>query len=160
MNDITKYETTEMKFIKQFGGERVTDLQQQYKDIDVIRNNKTVSIKDQLFSSNKYGNITLETKLKTLDGKEMKGCFEVCEADYYGWLISHPVHKVPCWLVCSVQDLKDFVKSNNVPTFSTRPETIQHNINQKRKFVYGEGFKLSIASLLNNDKFKFIKVEE
>ena len=52
MNDIQKYQSTEVLYAEQFGGELIEDSRQWLIDADVLTpDGKTVSIKDQFQSS-------------------------------------------------------------------------------------------------------------
>ena len=64
MNDIQKYQSTEVLYAEQFGGELIEDSRQWLIDADVLTpEGKAVSIKDQFKSSLRYGNIAVELEI-------------------------------------------------------------------------------------------------
>lgn len=94
---MSKGEKAEHWFCSQFNGKRFSDKETQLKDIDVATKGYTWSIKDQIKSSAKTGNISLEVELvNTRTGKSIAGCFQTSQADCYGWAITYMGK--PMWL--------------------------------------------------------------
>jgi hypothetical protein len=99
----------EKKFVAQYGGELVTNKEDQNRDIDVLlANGKTVSVKNQTKGSGKSGNISLELRqFNTATGKEMAGNFEKCEADLLAIAVTYEGEEL--WLLLETKDFKDWV---------------------------------------------------
>lgn len=157
--DIKKFEATEDMFVQQFGGERITDSRQWTIDADCLLKGKTVSIKDQLKSSAKTGNITVETKTVNPKTKEEKlGFLYYNKTDYYAWLVSYKDQEI--WLVCPSSFFKSFVENNYHYQFKTNPDTVEKNIKQGWKFAEGHGLLLKIEKLINSPEVKKIKLKK
>lgn len=143
---------------KQFGGVLATKLEDQYKDIDLFVQGKdkewrSVSIKDQLWSSGKYGGIQIETSLtNTRNGSTMKGCFHSNEADFYFWRVS--VNKADSWLVIDCSHLKSYVKANlnTLKTWSTREATEEKNRTYGRTYDKASGVVIPVTDILSLGK--------
>ncbi len=101
---------------KQFNGKLVTDLQLQYKDIDVFipakdGSVKSVSVKDQKWSSNKFKAVQVELECEnTRTGATVDGCFPKNESDYYLWRVT--VDGKDSWAVILSSKLQEFVYGN------------------------------------------------
>lgn len=139
---------------RQFGGELVKNLEMQYKDIDLVLQGKdgsdySVSIKDQLWSSGKYGGMQIETELyNSSNGKTMVGCFYSNDSDYYLWRLE--VKGKDSWFIVKTQVLRDWVEENRstlVP-WKTRPVTEQKNSSLGRYYNGARGLTLTITDAL------------
>lgn len=163
--NIKKWEAAEHKFIKQFGGKRATALETQYKDIDVEfpKTGKTFSIKDQAWSSGKYGGITIEHFTEAEDGSRMDGNFKYCEADTYGWLVTW--NGVAQWLLIHCSVLKEYAAKNEerFKMKTTMASTTAQNASQGRKFTKAYITALPLKSLLEelteNVDYKLVKAQ-
>lgn len=153
MNDIQKYSNTEQLYVNQFGGETITDSRQWLIDADVLTpDNKTVSIKDQLKSSEKYGNIAVEAETSNPDNGETKaGWLEYIATTGLATLCMHPETKKPIWVRCRPSELKAFVQQhkNTLRKYKLLPWTVEHNRKQGRTFVDGWGYLISVKALLD-----------
>lgn len=138
----------------QFKGQLVTDLNQQYKDIDVLikakdGSTKSVSVKDQLWSSEKFGSIQVELNtINTRTGVSQKGCFYTNESDYYFWRIWTKEHG-DTWAVIESSVLKDFVKQNmdTLKPWSTTAKTEEKNRSYGRRYDRTTGVVLKTSDI-------------
>lgn len=162
---IRKGEAAEKVFIEQFGGRRVTDLPTQYKDIDVVfpKSGATYSIKDQIYSSGKYGGITVEMKLEDpFTGATQDGNLLYCEADTYGWAITW--QDKPYWLLIHHSTLKDYVENNSqrFPLKTTMATTTAQNASQGRKFtkayIHAIPLKNLLGELTEGKDYKLVEI--
>lgn len=157
--------TAERIAAKQFNGELVDDKELQYKDIDLFIKSRTgvatpVSVKDQLYSSGRYGAIQIETKMtNTRTGATDVGCFYKSEAAYYLWRIEYK--GVDTWAVIEYKALQEFLGSNpsGVFTWSTLPATEAKNRSYNRYYDRAEGITIPL-SVLEPVVSRFIKVKE
>ena len=148
----------------QFNGTLVTDLQQQYKDIDVMikakdGSLKSVSVKDQLWSSEKFGSIQVELKtINTRTGVSQNGCFYTNESDYYFWRIWTKDFG-DTWAVIEASVLKDFVKQNldTLKTWNTTAKTEEKNRSYGRRYDRTEGVVLKTSDLMQLGKLIPVK---
>lgn len=139
---------------RQFNGHRVTELNQQYKDIDLIvtgtdNQQYTVSIKDQLWSSGKFGGIQVETQLtNTTTGQSMDGCFLNNDSDFYFWRITY--QNKDCWFIVKSSVLRRWVDHNksSLHKWCTKHNTEEKNKQLGRKFNRAEGFTIRITEEL------------
>lgn len=140
--------------VAQFGGKLLSDKTNQYKDIDAELVTKQgsvalVSVKDQLWSSEKYGAIQIEMKLtNTLTGASMNGCFPKCEAKYYFWRVWTAEHG-DTWAIVEVTKMKEFIKSNaaTLKKWKTQDKTEAKNRSYGRKFDRAEGYVVPMEEL-------------
>lgn len=162
---IKKGEAAEVVFIEQFGGKRLTNLQEQYADKDVIfpKSGRTYSIKDQIYSSGKYGGITVEMKLEDpTTGETQDGNLIYCEADTYGWAITW--NDKPCWLLMHCKMLKKYVEENakRFPLKSTMTNTTAQNAAQGRKFtkawIHAIPLKNLLGELTEGKDYKLVEI--
>lgn len=163
MNDIKKYSNTETLYVQQFGGEVINDSRQWTIDADVLTpDGKTVSIKDQLLSSGKYGNIAVEMETSNPDNGDTKdGWLGYIATTGFAVLCMHPTTKEPIWIRCRPSELKAFVQqhSNTLRKFNLLPSTIAHNRRQGRTFVDGWGYLIKVQALLDAG-FKYTKLNQ
>lgn len=139
---------------RQFGGELVKDLEMQYKDIDLVIKGSdgadySVSIKDQLWSSGKYGGMQIETELyNSSNDKTMVGCFYSNASDYYLWRLE--IKGEDSWFIVKTQALRDWVEENKetlIP-WKTRLATEQKNSSLGRYYNGAKGLTLTITDAL------------
>ena len=143
---------------KQFNGVLATEKRHQYKDIDLFVKGKdkkwrSVSIKDQLYSSGKYGGVQIETQLTNTRTKAtMKGCFYSNEADYYFWRVS--IHGCDSWLVIPCSVMKRYVEDNlnTLKTWTTRANTEEKNRAYGRVYDKASGVTIPVLNLLGLGK--------
>lgn len=148
---------------QQFNGVLATKLDDQYKDIDLFiqgkdKEWKSVSIKDQLWSSGKYGGIQIELTLTdTRTMNTMPGCFYANQADYYFWRVS--VNGNDSWLVIDCDVMKAYVKQNieTLKTWQTRQATEEKNRTYKRTFDRASGVTIPVVHLLSLGKVLAVK---
>lgn len=139
---------------KQFNGVLAVKLEDQYKDIDLFIQGKdkewrSVSVKDQLWSSGKYGSIQIELALTdTRTQESMPGCFYSNEADYYIWRID--VDGVDSWLFIECSVMKEYVKKNidKLKTWQTMASTEEKNRTYKRRYDRATGVVIPTAVLV------------
>jgi hypothetical protein len=153
MNDIQKFSNTEILYTKQFGGTHITDSRQWEIDADVLTpDGKTVSIKDQLASSGKYGNIAVEAQTSNPDnGKTKDGWLHYIGTTGFATLCVHPKTKEAIWIRCTPAKLQAFVKQHEktLRKYKLMPWTIEHNRKQGRTYVDGWGYLISVQALLD-----------
>lgn len=138
----------------QFNGKLLSDKTNQYKDIDAQVTSKqgskhSISVKDQLWSSERYGAIQIEMKLtNTLTGASMSGCFVKCEADYYFWRVWTAEHG-DTWAIVKVSVMKDFIKKNadTLKKWQTQEKTEAKNRSYGRKFDRAAGYVVPMEEL-------------
>ena len=140
--------------VAQFDGVLLSDKVNQYKDIDARITSKqgtkhSVSVKDQLWSSEKYGAIQIEMKLtNTLTGASMGGCFVKCEADYYFWRVWTQEFG-DTWAIVPVKKMKEFIKTNaaSLKKWKTQEKTEAKNRSYNRKYDRAEGYVVPMEEL-------------
>lgn len=152
--------------VAQFNGELITDLQQQYKDIDcLVRTKKgtkyTASVKDQVRST-KQGYNTIQLELEQVNTGNMKstvGCFYKNESDFYFWLVHHS--NAIYWCIVKSKALKDFVAKNkeDLKTWQTTHKTEAMNKSYGRYYDRSKGVLVTIEQLKNLGELKLAKVE-
>jgi len=142
--------------VQQFGGKLLSDKESQYKDIDALIESEkhgssyTVSIKDQLWSSEKYGCIQIEQKLiNTRNNKSDVGCFYKSEAQYYFWRV-FTKEMGDTWLILDRNVLKQYLLDNaaTLKTWATRPTTEAKNRSFNRYYDRTEGVMIPVTTLL------------
>lgn len=153
MNDIQKYSNTEKIYVKQFGGELINDSRQWEIDADVLTpDGKTVSIKDQLKASAKYGNIAIGVETSNpKTGAVKPDWFGYIATTGFAVLCTHPTTKKAGWLRCTPEKLKQWVEDNksSLRKFNLQPHVVEHNIKQGRVYVDGWGYLVSVQRLLD-----------
>ena len=109
MNDIQKYQSTEVLYAEQFGGKLIEDSRQWLIDADVLTpDGKTVSIKDQFQSSLRYGNIAVELEIFNSErGLTKPGWFEYISTTGLSILAAHPDTGDPIWIRCKPEKLQE-----------------------------------------------------
>lgn len=137
---------------KQFNGTLVSDLSLQYKDIDMVvkRHNKTVSIKDQLWSSGKYKAIQIETQLVNTRTMEcMDGCFYKNSSDFYLWRVETEEHG-DTWLVINTTRLRAYVDAHkaSLKTWGTTTATEAKNRSYGRTYDRAEGYVIPLDEVI------------
>lgn len=140
--------------VKQFGGELTSVKEDQYKDIDAFITTKqgvraSISVKDQLWSSERYKAIQLELELTdSRTGRTMDGCFASCEADYYFWRI-HTVEHGDSWAIIEVSKMQAYVVENysRLKTWRTTHNTEAKNRSYGRTYDRAEGVTIPIIEL-------------
>lgn len=153
MNDIQKYSNTEKLYVAQFGGSLITDSSQWEIDADILlENGKTVSIKDQLKASAKYGNIAIGVETSNpKNGAVKPDWFGYIKTTGFAVLCTHPVTKQAGWLRCTPEKLQQWVEDNksSLRKFNLQPHVVEHNIKQGRTYVDGWGYLVSVKRLLD-----------
>lgn len=140
--------------VDQFNGKLLSDKANQYKDIDAVIKAKNgssqlVSVKDQLWSSERYGAIQIETKLtNTRTGSVIPGCFAKCEADYYFWRV-WTEELGDTWAIVKVSIMKKFIKDNQdtLKKWKTQEKTEAKNRSYGRSYDRAEGFVIPLEQL-------------
>lgn len=162
MNDIQKYQSTEVLYVEQFGGELIEDSRQWLIDADVLTpDGKTVSIKDQFKSSLRYGNIAVELEIFNSErGLTKPGWFEYIQTTGLSILAAHPDTGDPIWIRCKPEKLQEWVSNNKnkIKPYQLRPETVRHNQKQGRTYTNSKGFLIPVLSLIR-DGFSFTPLE-
>ena len=154
MNDIIKYAATERLYVEQFNGTIINDKRQWEIDADVLTpDGKTVSIKDQLKSSAKYGNIAIGVEISNPKNGAVK-------ADWFGYikttgfavLCTHPDTKQAIWIRCTPTKLQEWVKDqqSKLRKFHLQPSVVRHNEQQGRTYTAGWGYLIPVKSLLDS----------
>lgn len=139
---------------QQFKGILTNKKEDQYKDIDLFVQGKdkewrSVSVKDQLWSSGKYNSIQIELSLtNTRTNQSIQGCFYTNQADYYFWRVS--VDGVDSWLVVSCFAMKQYVKENieSLKTWNTTAKTEEKNRTYNRTYDRASGVVIPLSVLL------------
>lgn len=147
--------------VTQFKGKLVTDLPSQYKDIDALLPTKkgkwnTASIKDQLWSSGKYGGIQIETELEnTRNGKTIEGCFYKNESVMYFWRVWTKEHG-DTWLIIKSSVLKAYVEANkdSLKTWQTQSKTEEKNRGFGRTYDRARGFTIKVDDIKSLGQMK------
>lgn len=107
MANYTLGSKAEKAFLRQFGGEFVTDLPTQKRDIDVILDGKTISIKHHI-SSQRTNNLSFELELSKSSSDETKpGNYVTSEASSYAHLIWKDEQWQ--WWMVGTEEIKPFV---------------------------------------------------
>ena len=154
MNDIQKYSNTEKIYVAQFGGELINDSRQWEIDADVLTTDgKTVSIKDQLVASAKYGNIAIGVETSNpKTGSVKPDWFGYIATDGFAVLCAHPVSGEAGWLRCTPKKLQQWVNDNksSLRKFKLQPHVVEHNIKQGRTYVEGWGYLIGVKRLLDD----------
>lgn len=154
MNDIQKYSNTERLYVKQFGGTMIDDARQWLIDADIETDDgKTVSIKDQLRSSAKSGNIAVEMEtINPKTGQRKEGWLKYINTVGFAVLCNHPVSKVAIWIRIPTSELKEWVEKNKdkLRKFTLSDSSIKNNIQQGRTYTHAWGYLISIQSLLDS----------
>ena len=121
MNDVHRYSNTERLYVAQFGGELIKDARQWEIDADVLTpDGKTVSIKDQLKSSAKYGNVAIEAETSNPDNGDTKeGWLHYIKTTGFATLCTHPKTKQAIWIRCKPEKLQEFIKQHEQRFAST-----------------------------------------
>lgn len=143
---------------KQFNGTLTSVLDEQYADIDLHIRGKSVSVKDQLESSAKYGSIQIELSMtNTRNDDSRPGCFYNCKADYYFWRVS--LNDDDYWCVIETSVMRDYVEQNkqSLRTWQTRHYTEQKNRNYGRTFDRASGVNIPLQSLVKLGKCIAVK---
>ena len=153
MNDVLRYSNTERLYVAQFGGELIRDARQWEIDADVLTpDGKTVSIKDQLKSSAKYGNVAIGVETSNpRTGAIKPDWFGYIATTGFAILCTHPKTKQSIWIRCTPTKLQEWVKaqSGKLRRFNLQPSVIEHNIRQGRTYVDGWGYLISVQKLLD-----------
>lgn len=152
--------------VKQFSGKLISDLSQQYKDIDAVLTNKrgkkrSVSVKDQLGSSRKFGGIQIETLLtNTRNGATRNGCFLENAADDYFWRV-HTEEHGDTWLIIRCNDLKAYVEANegSLRKWTTKHYTEEKNRRLGRTYDRAQGVTIPVAKIIKEARVQLIPVE-
>lgn len=140
--------------VAQFGGKLLSDKANQYKDIDAkvpVKDGSmhSVSVKDQLWSSEKYGAIQIEMQLtNTRTGATMPGCFAKCEAQYYFWRVWTEEYG-DTWAIVQVARMKQYVKDNkaSLKKWQTQEKTEAKNRSYGRSYDRAEGYVVPMEEL-------------
>lgn len=148
---------------KQFNGVLTQEKKHQYADIDLFiqgkdKEWKSVSVKDQLWSSGKYGGIQVELSLcNTRTNKTIDGCFNTNQADYYFWRVS--VNNTDSWLVIECSVMQQYVKEHlsSLKAWSTRPNTEEKNRAYGRTYDRATGVVIPVKDVLSLGKVIEVK---
>lgn len=140
--------------VAQFGGKLLSDKTNQYKDIDAQLPAKdgsmhSVSVKDQLWSSERYGAIQIEMLLtNTRTGASMGGCFAKCEAQYYFWRIWTEEYG-DTWAIVQVARMKALVEENKatLKKWTTQEKTEAKNRSYGRSYDRAAGYVVPMELL-------------
>jgi len=151
--------------VMQFGGELVTDKRSQWRDIDAVIETKqgikaSVSVKDQLWSSERYKGIQIEVRLfNSRTGAVIEGCFLKCQADYYFWRVHTPEYG-DTWAIVPTEKMKAFVKENQhtLKKWQTQPKTEAKNRSYGRKYDRACGYVITMEQLASIAYFKPVEV--
>lgn len=146
---------------KQFKAKLVSEKKYQYADIDAFVKNKKgkvnpVSIKDQLWSSGKFGGIQIETKLtNTRNGKTQEGCFHKSKAVDYFWRVWTEEHG-DTWLIIRASRLNAYVEEykDTLKTWCTKPNTEAKNRSFNRYYDRAEGFTIMVKDIMHIGQIK------
>lgn len=138
----------------QFNGELLQQKTYQYKDIDARITSKQgskhlVSVKDQLWSSEKYKAIQIEMKLtNTVTGASIDGCFKKCEADYYFWRVWTEEFG-DTWAIVKVSIMKQYIRDNaaTLKKWQTQEKTEAKNRSYNRKYDRAAGYVVPMEEL-------------
>jgi hypothetical protein len=147
--------------VEQFGGNLTNLKKYQYADIDAFipdRKGKVfpVSIKDQLYSSGKFGSIQVETLLtNTRNEASTQGCFYNCKAAVYFWLVWHPDYG-ESWLILSRKALTKYIEENSATlrTWCTKANTEAKNRSYGRYYDRAEGYTLNVREISKIGKIR------
>lgn len=154
MNDVVKYAATERLYVAQFGGTTIDDERQWLIDADVLTpDGKTVSIKDQLKSSAKYGNVAIGVETSNPSTGEVRDdWFGYINTTGFAILCTHPKTKQAIWIRCTPTKLKEWVKAqaSKLRKFNLTPSVVKHNQQQGRTFTDGWGYLVPVQSLLDS----------
>lgn len=162
MNDIIRFANTEQLYANQFGGTLINDKRQWEIDADILTpDGKTVSVKDQLRSSAKYGNIAIGVETSAADGRIKPDWFQYIATTGFAILCTHPQTAKPIWIRCTPAKLQQWVKDNEAQLrkFNLRPSTVAHNRSQGRTYNNGWGWLVPIQRLLDAG-FSFTELTE
>lgn len=162
MNDIIRYTETEQIYANQFGGTLIEGSRQWEIDADILTpDGKTVSIKDQLRSSAKSGNIAIGVETSDANGRVKPDWFQYIATTGFAILCTHPKTKKAIWIRCRPSKLKQWVEDNkaSLRRFNLRPSTVAHNRSQGRTFNDGWGWLVPIQRLLD-DSFSFTELNQ
>lgn len=162
MNDIIRYTETEQIYANQFGGTLIEGSRQWGIDADILTpDGKTVSIKDQLRSSAKTGNIAIGVETSDASGRVKPDWFQYIATTGFAVLCTHPKTKKAIWIRCRPSKLKQWVEDNkaSLRKFNLRPSTVAHNVSQGRTFNNGWGWLVPIQRLLD-DGFSFTELNQ
>ena len=153
MNDVIRYSNTERLYVAQFGGELIKDARQWEIDADVLTpDGKTVSIKDQLKSSAKYGNVAIEAETSNPDNGDTKeGWLHYIKTTGFATLCTHPKTKQAIWIRCKPEKLQEFIKQHETTLrkYTLMPWTVELNRKQGRTYVDGWGYLVPVQLLLD-----------
>ena len=153
MNDVLRYSNTERLYIAQFGGELINDARQWQIDADVLTpDGKTVSIKDQLKASAKYGNIAIGVETSNPNnGKTKPDWFGYIATTGFAVLCTHPKTKQAIWIRCRPSKLKQWTEQNktSLRKFNLHKSSIEHNTKQGRTYTDGWGYLIPVQKLLD-----------
>lgn len=139
---------------KQFNGELTNKKEHQFKDIDLFIRGKSVSVKDQLYSSKKFGAVQVELQLEsTQQRKRMQGCFYSNESDYYMWRVFAP-DVGDAWVGVASDVLKDWVGANThkLRKWSTQAATEAKNRSYGRVYDRSSGLVIPLNELISLGK--------
>ena len=154
MNDVLRYSNTERLYVAQFGGDLIKDARQWEIDADVLTpDGKTVSIKDQLKSSAKYGNVAIGVETSNpRTGAIKPDWFGYIATTGFAVLCTHPKTKQAIWIRCTPTKLQEWVnvQSSNLRKFNLQPSVIRHNEQQGRTYTDGWGYLVPVQSLLDS----------
>lgn len=151
----------EQAFTRQFNATSNVDRRMKLRGIDAILTTDseeqiTVSVKDQEYSSEKFGGITVETKmLNTVTGATRIGNLFASHADTYAWLVS--IAGVRHWLVFKAKSLRDYCELGGHAEYHTTLESEARNRSVGRVFDRTMGYKFTLDQLLALDFINCIK---
>lgn len=150
-------EPYEQKFVKQFGGTLIDDLQMQYADIDVVMDDGvTYSIKHQAISE-RTGNMSFELKLiNDRTGASMKGNYAKCEADMYA--IACWKDGEEFWFIADTKEVKKFVGMGEKDWTQKPLGKYAKSSNHDRCFNQAINILVPVKEFVYHNIGKFIKV--
>lgn len=144
-----------------YGLEFITDLNQQYKDIDFVDDiGTTYSVKDQLWSSADYGSITAEYELGTTKNSTDRraGNLITNNTDVYLWLVTF--NRERGFLAMDSEKFKDFVLTNKSEwrVRSLTRATVAHNTRLGRYYNLAWSYAIPVNLLINQKWSMFDKI--
>lgn len=146
------WQEAEQQLARLIGGCVVDDLVLQYKDIDVVTENFSYSVKWQSLVY-KYNSILFETKLiNSSNGNTTVGSFGVCEADRYAikWVDANNKY---VWAIFDTTSLKEIINNGDWAKQYTNRNTARANKADGRVYDSTEMVRIPPNTIINSDAF-------
>lgn len=144
-----QWEKAEVELASITKGKVVTDLALQYKDIDVVTDNFSYSVKHQTRVL-KYNSLLFElTLMDTDNGNTMDGSFIKCEADRYA------IKFDDVWLMFDTKLLKTFILDQRDTLKQKVTQGWLEDKNKAQGRTYNRGIMVSLTpkQLIDSDAF-------